>query len=68
MHSESIAFKVAGVLSEKNIRIIDHSMVYQLVKNEVSDEDIIEEVYNATILLLEDKYGILFDIDMKVDL
>lgn len=43
-------------------------MVYQYVKEIVKDEEIIDDVYRATISLLEDKYGILFDIDKKVDI
>lgn len=67
-NSEILAFQIAGILNQKNERIIDHSLVYQIVKSQVKNEEIIDEVYNATISLLEDKYGILFDVDKKVDL
>lgn len=55
-------------MSDKNERIIEHSLVYQYVKAQVKNEEIIEEVYEKTLSLLEDKYGILFDVDKVVNL
>lgn len=68
VNSETIAFLVAGILSKNNERYIDESLVYQTVKSYVKNDDLIEEVYRATIHLLEDKYGIPFDVDKKVDI
>lgn len=68
VNSETIAFLIAGILSKNNERYIDESLVYQAVKSYVKNDDLIDEVYRATIHLLEDKYGILFDVDKKVDI
>ena len=66
INSEIIAHNVAGIMSKKNDRYINQSFVYQAVKSYVKNESIIDEVYRATISLLEDKYGILFDVDKKI--
>ena len=63
VNSEILAFEIAGVMSKNNDRYIDES-----VKSRVKDDELIDEVYRATIHLLEDKYGILFDVDKKVDI
>ena len=55
-------------MSKNNDRYIDESFVYEAVKSRVKDDELIDEVYRATIHLLEDKYGILFDVDKKVDI
>lgn len=46
--------------------MIDYSLVYQMVKEQVKDKSLIDDVYRSTITLLEDKYGILFDVDKNV--
>lgn len=66
--SELIAFQIAGVLSKNDDRYIDDAFVYQAVKSFVKNEDLIDDIYRVTIHLLEDKYGILFDVDKKVDI
>ncbi len=68
VNSEILAFEIAGVMSKNNDRYIDESFVYEAVKSRVKDDELIDEVYRATIHLLEDKYGILFDVDKKVDI
>lgn len=68
INSETIAFQIAGILHEKNERIIDHKLVYQMVKELVKNEKIVDDVYRETISLLEDKYGILFDLDKQVNI
>lgn len=66
INSEIIALNVAGIMSKNNDRYINQSFVYRAVKSYVKDDNIIDEVYRATINLLEDKYGILFDVDKKI--
>lgn len=68
VNSETIAFLIAGVLSKNNDRYIDEKLVYQTVKSYVKNEELIDDVYRSTINLLEDKYGILFDVDKKVNI
>lgn len=68
INSELIAFQIAGILSKNNERYIDEALVYEAVKSYVKDDNLIDDVYRATIHLLEDKYGILFDLDKKVDI
>lgn len=68
INSETIAFFIAGILSKNNDRYIDEKFVYQTVKSYVKDEKMIDDVCRATINLLEDKYGILFDVDKKVNI
>ena len=68
INSELIAFQIAGILSKNNERYIDEALVYESVKSCVKDDNLIDDVYRATIHLLEDKYGILFDLDKKVDI
>ena len=68
INSELLAFQIAGILNQKNERYIDNSLVYEIVKSQVNDEELIDDVYRATISLLEDKYGILFDVDKRVDI
>ena len=68
INSELLAYQIAGILNQKGERIIDNEFVYQVVKSYVKDEKLIDDVYRATISLLEDKYGILFDVDPKVEI
>ena len=68
LNSELLAYQIAGILNKDNKRLIDYNLVYELVKMQVKDKSIIDEVYNATISLLEDKYGILFDLGKNVDI
>ena len=68
LNSELLAYQIAGILNKDNKRLIDYNLVYELVKMQVKDKSIIDEVYNATISLLEDKYGILFDLDKNIDI
>ena len=68
INSELLAFQIAGILNQKNERYIDSSLVYEIVKSQVTDEELIDDVYRATMSLLEDKYGILFDLDKKIDI
>ena len=68
INSELIAFQIAGILSKNNERYIDEALVYEAVKSCVKDDNLVDDVYRATIHLLEDKYGILFDLDKKVDI
>ena len=64
--SEIVASRVAEILNKNNNRMIDYSLVYQMVKEQVKDKSLIDDVYRSTITLLEDKYGILFDVDKNV--
>ncbi len=68
INSELLAFQIAGILNQRNERYIDSSLVYEIVKSQVTDEELIDDVYRATMSLLEDKYGILFDLDKKIDI
>ena len=68
INSELLAFQIAGILNQKNESYIDSSLVYEIVKSQVTDEELIDDVYRATMSLLEDKYGILFDLDKKIDI
>lgn len=68
INSELFAYLIAGFLNSKNERYIDHELVYQVVKSQIKDDELIDDVYRATISLLEDKYGILFDLEKKVDI
>jgi len=68
INSELLAFQIAGILNQRNERYIDNTLVYEIVKSQIDNEDLIDDVYRATISLLEDKYGILFDVDKKVDI
>lgn len=65
--SEYIAFQIAGILNKKNERLIDYNLVYEVVKLEVKNEELIDDVVRKTISLLEDKYGILFDVDKNIE-
>lgn len=67
INSELIASEVAKFLHENNKRIIDSELVYQLVKQKVKQPELIDDVCRATLNLLEDKYGILFDVDKKIE-
>lgn len=52
VNSEILAFEIAGVMSKNNDRYIDESFVYEAVKSRVKDDELIDEVYRATIHLL----------------
>lgn len=65
--SKYIAFQIAGILNKKNERLIDYNLVYEVVKLEVKNEKLIDDVVRATISLLEDKYGILFDFNKNIE-
>ncbi len=68
VNSETIAFFIAGILSKNNDRYIDEKFIYETVKSYINNEELIDDVYRSTINLLEDKYGILFDVDKKVNI
>ena len=54
---------------EQEVYINSELLAYQIagILNQ-KGERIIDDVYRATISLLEDKYGILFDVDPKVEI
>lgn len=66
--SEAIAFFIAGALSKKGDRYIDQSLVYSIVKDYSHHKEYIDEIFRATMSLLEDKYGLLFDVDKEVNI
>lgn len=68
INSETIANQITGLLSKNHNRYIDENFVYQIVKSSIKNEELIDDVCRATINLLEDKYGILFDVDKKVNI
>lgn len=44
IYLEMIAYQIASILSNKNERYIDQSLVYQVVKTFIKNNDIIEKV------------------------
>lgn len=68
INSELLAYQIAGFLKSKKQRYIDYELVYQLVKSYLNDEDLISDVCRFTVSLLENKYGILFNLNTEVDI
>ena len=66
--SENVAQQIAEILCQKNERIIDYELIYQMIKDQIKDKNLIDDVLRHTISILEDKYGILFDLDKKVEI
>lgn len=66
--AEAVASQVSDILSKNNNRNIDYNLVYQCTKEVVDDKNILDEVYNSTISILENKYGVLFDVDKKIEI
>lgn len=67
-YAEDVADEVSDILSKENNRNIDPSLVYECVKDQVDDKSLIDDVYHKSINLLEDKYGILFDVDKNIEI
>ena len=65
--AEAIGSQGSDILSKNNNRNIDYNLVYQCTK-EVDDKNILDEVYNSAISILENKYGVLFDVDKKIEI
>ena len=42
--------------------------MYECTKEVVDDKNILDEVYNSAISILENKYGVLFDVDKKIEI
>lgn len=66
--AEAVASHVSDILSKNNNRNIDYNLVYQCTKEVVDDKNILDEVYNSAISILENKYGVLFDVDKKIEI
>ncbi len=66
--AEEVASQVSDILSKNNNRNIDYNLVYQCTKEVVDDKNILDEVYNSAISILENKYGVLFDVDKKIEI
>lgn len=65
-YAEKVANEVSDIASKKDNRTIDPMLVYECIKEEVDDTHIMDEVFTKTIHLLEDKYGVLFDVDKDI--
>lgn len=69
VHSECIAYYIAEKF-HNNSNEVDSNMVYSVVKESISseDENVIEEVYQATMNLLKEKYSFdnIEDKDIKI--
>ena len=66
--AEAVASQVSDILSKNNNRNIYYNLVYQCTKEVVDDKNILDEVYNYAISILENKYGVLFDVDKKIEI
>ena len=66
--AEEVASQVSDILSKNNNRNIDYNLVYECTKEVVDDKNILDEVYNSAISILENKYGVLFDVDKKIEI
>lgn len=67
-YAEEVAEEVSDILSKQNNRNIDPSLVYECVKDQVDDKSLLDDVYHKAISLLENKYGILFDVDKNIEI
>lgn len=61
-----MAEEVSNIASKKNNRTIDPILVYECMKEKIDDTRIMDEVFTKAIHLLEDKYGVLFDVDKSI--
>lgn len=67
-YAEDIAEEVSDILSRNNNRIIDPSLVYEYINMMLDDRNLYEDVYKKVISILENEYGILFDVDKNVEI
>lgn len=67
-YAEDIAEEVSDILSRNNNRIIDPSLVYEYINMMLDDKNLYEDVYKKVISILENEYGILFDVDKNVEI
>lgn len=65
---EDIAEEVSDILSRNNNRIIDPSLVYEYINMMLDDKNLYEDVYKKVISILENEYGVLFDVDKNVEI
>lgn len=66
--ASKIAEEISRNTSRENIRNIDSMLVIEHIKREVKDTSIIDEVFYKTMMLLEYKYGDLYDVDKKIEI
>lgn len=67
-YAEDIAEEVSDVLSKNYNRIIDPTLVYEYINMMLDDKNLYEDVYKKVISILENEYGILFDVDKNVEI
>ena len=67
-YAEDIAEEVSDILSRNNNRIIDPSLVYEYINMMLDDKNLYEDVYKKVISILENEYGILFDVDKNIEI
>ena len=67
-YAEDIAEEVSDILSRNNNRIMDPSLVYEYINMMLDDKNLYEDVYKKVISILENEYGILFDVDKNVEI
>lgn len=67
MYSETLSYKIASFLNSREEKRVSYKLILELVKDKVADENLIDDVFRITIILLEEKYGILIS-DRMVDI
>ncbi|MFR5857577.1 MAG: hypothetical protein ACLUFU_07215 [Bacilli bacterium] len=55
-------------MSKNYNRIIDPTLVYEYINMMLDDKNLYEDVYKKVISILENEYGILFDVDKNVEI
>ena len=66
--ASKIAEEISRNTSRENIRNIDPMLVIDCIKREVEDTNLIDEVFYKTMMLLEYKYGDVYDVDKNVEI
>lgn len=70
VHSECLAYYIAESFHNKKIDEIDSNVVYTIVKESINttDDKVVDEVYQATMNLLKEKYSFdnIEDKDIKI--
>lgn len=68
IYSEQIAYELSKMMYENKQPVINSKMILDYIKARCKHETLHDEILNATIVLLKEKYAIVINRDLNIDI
>ena len=68
IYSEQIAYELSKVVYDHKQTTINSKMILDYIKARCKHETLHDEILTATILLLQEKYNIVANLDLNLDI